>query len=110
VHAARRLSVRRVRDVPPGAFDPPPEVDSMVVALEPHAAPPFGVRDERVWRAVVDGTFQQRRKKLRNTLPGAVAALGVPREKALAAAAPWADRRPEELSPAEFAALADAVS
>lgn len=108
VHAARWVRVEKVRDVPPGAFDPPPKVDSMVVALEPHAEPPFAVADEALWRAVVDGSFQQRRKQLRNTVPAAVAALGVPRDAALAALAALGleQERPEQVAPATFAALA----
>ncbi len=107
VHAARQVAVRKVRDVPPGAFDPPPAVDSIVVALEPHAAPPFAVADERLWTAVVDGAFQQRRKQMRNTIPPAVAGLGVPKEKAMAAldAMGLASERPEQVAPERFAEL-----
>ncbi|MEA3190757.1 MAG: rRNA (adenine1518-N6/adenine1519-N6)-dimethyltransferase [Thermoplasmata archaeon] len=107
VHASRWVEVRHVRDVPPGAFDPPPAVDSMVVALVPHPAAPFAVADERLWTAVVDGSFQQRRKQLRNTVPPAVAALGVSKEKALAAleAMGLSSERPEQVAPARFAEL-----
>lgn len=107
VHAARWVAVSKVRDVPPGAFDPPPEVDSLVVRLDPHAAPPFAVADEALWAAAVDGSFQQRRKQMRNTVPAAVAGLGVPREAALAAldALGLASERPEQVAPATFAAL-----
>ncbi|MEK6985401.1 MAG: 16S rRNA (adenine(1518)-N(6)/adenine(1519)-N(6))-dimethyltransferase RsmA [Candidatus Thermoplasmatota archaeon] len=112
VHASRQVAVRKVRDVPPGAFDPPPKVDSMVVALEPHAAPPFAVADERLWRAVVDGSFQQRRKQMRNTVPPAVASLGVPLAKALAAleALGLAAERPEQVAPATFAKLVESLA
>jgi 16S rRNA (adenine1518-N6/adenine1519-N6)-dimethyltransferase len=112
VHAARWCRATRVRDVPPGAFDPPPRVDSMVVRMEPHPQPPFAVRDEALWRAAVDGTFQRRRKQLRNSLPAALAGAGVPREAALAAleALGWQERRPENLAPAEFALLVDRVA
>jgi 16S rRNA (adenine1518-N6/adenine1519-N6)-dimethyltransferase len=107
VHAARWVRVAKVRDVPPGCFDPPPKVDSMVVALEPHAAPPFAVADERLWTAVVDGAFQQRRKQLRNTVPAAVVGRGVSKGSALAALEGMglASERPEQVAPATFAAL-----
>jgi len=109
VQAARWCRVTRLRDVPPGAFDPPPRVDSMVVVFEPHAKPPFEVQDERVWQAVLDGTFQRRRKQLRNSLPAAVGGIGVSAAVALEALASrgWESRRPENLAPAEFAALAN---
>lgn len=107
VHAARLVDVKKVRDVPPGAFDPPPKVDSIVVSLTPHAAPPFEVVNEKVWTAVVDGSFQQRRKQLRNTIPPAVAGMGIPPEKSLAVLAEMgiASERPEQIAPAIFADL-----
>ncbi len=107
VYAARRVSVRRLRDVPPGAFDPPPKVRSTVVVLEPHKESPFLVANEKLWRAVVDGAFGQRRKQLRNTLPGAVASHGIPRDRTLAVldTLDLANQRPEALAPETFASL-----
>jgi 16S rRNA (adenine1518-N6/adenine1519-N6)-dimethyltransferase len=107
VHAARWVATEWVRDVHPEAFDPPPKVDSMVVRLVPHPTPPFEVKDEALWRAVVDGSFQQRRKQMRNTVPPAVAGLGVAKPDALAAleALGLASERPEQVAPATFAAL-----
>lgn len=112
VHAARWVATEWVRDVHPEAFDPPPKVDSMVVRLAPHSAPPFEVEDEALWRAVVDGSFQQRRKQMRNTVPAAVAGLGVPKEAAMAAldALSLSSERPEQVAPATFAALADRLA
>jgi 16S rRNA (adenine1518-N6/adenine1519-N6)-dimethyltransferase len=108
VHAARWVEAAKVRDVAPGCFEPPPKVDSIILALRPHAAPPFAVPDEAVWRAVVDGSFQQRRKQMRNTVPGAVAGLGVPVAKAGAVLEEMglASERPERVEPAMFAELA----
>ncbi|MES2154495.1 MAG: 16S rRNA (adenine(1518)-N(6)/adenine(1519)-N(6))-dimethyltransferase RsmA [bacterium] len=111
VQAARWCRVTPVRDVAPGAFNPPPRVDSMVVALQPHATPPFAVDDERVWQAVLDGTFQRRRKQLRNSLPAAVGGIGIPQDHTLATLdnLGWTTRRPENLSPREFAELGNAL-
>lgn len=108
VHAARWVATEWVRDVHPEAFDPPPKVDSMVVRLLPHAQPPFEVKDEALWRAVVDGSFQQRRKQMRNTVPGAVAGHGVQGDHALKILESMglASERPEQVPPATFAALA----
>jgi 16S rRNA A1518/A1519 N6-dimethyltransferase RsmA/KsgA/DIM1 with predicted DNA glycosylase/AP lyase activity len=85
-------------------------VRSAVVRITPHATPPFVV-DDRVWRAVVDGTFRVRRKKLRNSLPAAVAGIGIRADAAARALAGLgiADARPETLSPAAFAALCHAL-
>jgi ribosomal RNA small subunit methyltransferase A len=107
VHAARWVTTSKVRDVPPGAFDPPPKVDSMVVRLVPHAQEPFEVADERLWTAVVDGSFQQRRKQMRNTVPPAVAGHTKARDAALAAldGLALASERPEQVAPRVFAEL-----
>jgi len=67
-----RLAVTRCFDVPPGAFSPPPRVDSSVVRLIPHAQPPVGVRDPTRFAQVVRAAFAQRRKTLRNSLHGVV--------------------------------------
>ncbi len=110
VHAARWIKAEHLLDVPPGAFDPPPKVDSAVIRLTPHATPPFIVADEALWTKVVDGSFNQRRKKMRNTVPPVVADR-VPREKALAAldALGLADLRPEDVPAADFAKLVTAL-
>lgn len=109
VQASRWCRITRLRDVPAGAFNPPPRVESMLVVLEPHAKPLFEVRDERVWQAVLDGTFQRRRKQLRNSLPAAVGGVGIPFDVAVAALEKrgWLERRPENLAPGEFAVLAN---
>jgi 16S rRNA (adenine1518-N6/adenine1519-N6)-dimethyltransferase len=83
-----------------GAFQPPPAVDSAVVRLIPHAADPFPLPDRVRFARVVAAAFSMRRKTLRNSLRG----LAGP--EAFEAAGIAADRRPETLSPAEFAKLA----
>ena len=59
-------------DVEPGAFDPPPEVVSSVVRLEPLPAGTYAIRDERQLSRLVAQAFSQRRKTLRNSLAGLV--------------------------------------
>lgn len=56
--------------VPPGAFLPPPKVESSVVRLEiaNHQRPQ--VKDEKLFFAVVKAAFGQRRKTLANALHG----------------------------------------
>ncbi|MHB8633255.1 MAG: 16S rRNA (adenine(1518)-N(6)/adenine(1519)-N(6))-dimethyltransferase RsmA [Thermoplasmatota archaeon] len=112
VHARRWCEVTRVRDVAAGCFDPPPRVESMVLKLTPHPVPPFEVADEKVWRAVVDGSFLHRRKQLGNSLPPAVAGFGIDRTAALGAltALGWSNLRPENLEAHQFAALANALA
>ena len=56
--------------VPPGAFRPPPKVDSAVVRLVPKLAEQVGVADPKRLADVVRAAFGQRRKTLRNALSG----------------------------------------
>ena len=56
--------------VPPGAFRPPPKVDSAVARLVPRAASDIGIADHRRFEEVVRAAFGQRRKTLRNALGG----------------------------------------
>jgi len=96
--------------VPPGAFSPPPQVDSAVLHLRARTAPPVPVADARRLRAVVRAAFAQRRKSLANALAGG---LGLPAERARAVLAELRidpTRRAETLSLAEFARLAATVA
>lgn len=55
-------------DVPPGAFTPPPKVDSAVVRLVPRPTGEAGVKDAAHFARTVAAAFSQRRKTLRNAL------------------------------------------
>lgn len=55
-------------DVPPGAFRPPPKVDSSVVRLTPLAADARPAVDAQRLQALVKAAFAQRRKTLSNAL------------------------------------------
>jgi 16S rRNA (adenine1518-N6/adenine1519-N6)-dimethyltransferase len=93
VNAQRRANIEIIARVPPGAFDPPPRVDSAIVRITPRP-PAFDV--PRNFDSVVERAFSQRRKKISNTLGS----------KEI----PFADKRPEELSPEEFALVARSLS
>lgn len=54
--------------VPPGAFRPPPKVDSAIVRLLPRAPSEIGIADPAVFSRIVKASFGQRRKTLRNAL------------------------------------------
>ncbi len=62
--------VRKLFEVAPGAFYPPPKVDSAVVQLQPHLVPPVRVIEFSCFEQVVSQAFAQRRKTLRNALQG----------------------------------------
>jgi 16S rRNA (adenine1518-N6/adenine1519-N6)-dimethyltransferase len=97
--------VKRLLTLPPGAFRPAPQVHSALVQLRFHPPDP-PVLDLALFRALVQAVFTRRRKTLGNALaayPGAGADVATragidPR------------RRPETLTIAEFARLADLIS
>ena len=62
------LDVEPLFDVPPEAFDPPPEVMSAVVRLDPLPSGSFEIEDDRALSTLVATAFMQRRKTLRNAL------------------------------------------
>lgn len=93
--------VEKLFNVAPGAFRPPPKVDSSVVRLTPHAVPPVEVRDPQRFAQIVQAAFSQRRKVLRNTLKGLVGA------EIMQALGIDPGRRAETLTLTEFAALAN---
>ena len=98
--------VRVALRVPPGAFRPPPKVDSAVLELRPLRAPRVELADERRFQAVVRAAFAQRRKTLANAL---AAGLGLSVAGVRAAAAAGGidpGRRAETLDIKDFAELA----
>lgn len=99
-----RFAMEKLFDVPAAAFDPAPKVESAVVRLMPLSPLPHPARDESVFSSVVARAFGQRRKTLRNTLKGVVAA----DELARLGINPGA--RAQELSVADFVRIADAVA
>ena len=101
--------VRVAFSVSPGAFRPPPQVDSAVIHLRALPAPPVAVADPGGFRTVVLAAFSQRRKTLANALASGLR-LPVGRLKdVLAATGIDPARRAETLSLAEFARLAEAL-
>jgi 16S rRNA (adenine1518-N6/adenine1519-N6)-dimethyltransferase len=89
--------------VPPGAFTPPPKVDSAVVLMKPLGADRPRAMDEELFGKIVMAAFSQRRKTLRNAVRALV------NDEAFVKAGIDPQRRGETLSVAEFIALADAA-
>ena len=67
VRTAVFADARRLFDVKPGAFRPPPKVDSAVVLLEPRAQP-LPVEDAEAFVRFVGQCFRHKRKTIRNNL------------------------------------------
>ncbi len=92
--------------VGPGAFRPPPRVDSAVLRLVPLPAATVAVQDPARFERLVRSAFQQRRKMLRNGLRPLVADV----DGLLARVGIDGSARPETLSVAQFIALANALA
>lgn len=93
----------------PGAFYPPPEVESAVLRIDRHPRPPVEVEDREMFFRLVRAGFTHPRKQLANSL---AAGLGVsPSEAARLLAAAGIDPRvrAERLSLADWARLARAL-
>lgn len=88
-----RFKMKKLFNVSKGAFRPPPKVESALVRLEP--LPEIMRIDDDLLRKA----FSARRKTLRNALPGVdLASLGID-----------AGLRPENLSPADYARIAETI-
>jgi 16S rRNA (adenine1518-N6/adenine1519-N6)-dimethyltransferase len=88
-------------NVAPGAFQPPPKVDSAVIRLTPRTE--LAVEDPEAFLGFVSHCFRQKRKTLRNNLAGTF-----PPETY--EGLPEISRRAEQLTVAEFVDLYRAVT
>lgn len=91
-------------DVPPEAFEPKPKVDSAVVRLVPYSQSPFDVVAVEQLEPLVASAFAMRRKTLTNNLKGIISVeqlmeLNIDGQK-----------RPEQISVAEYVQLAKFIS
>ncbi len=96
---------RRLFDVPPRAFVPPPKVTSTLVRLTPRPHP-LAPADADALGRVVAAAFGQRRKMLRASLKS----LGTDPERLLAAAKVAPTARAEEIGVEGFCAIARAFA
>ena len=95
--------------VGPGAFNPPPKVQSAVIRLTRNSRTSLGC-DEKLFRTVVKTAFGQRRKTLRNSLKPLIRQAQGPQGQDSASspdisANPVFDLRPERLSVEDFIAM-----
>lgn len=105
-----RAVPRILARIPPGAFLPPPAVESSLVELRPRARPAVDAPGEETFFRVVASGFAQRRKTLHNSL---ASVLGLPRDvvaRALGDAGIDPRARAETLDLAAFARLAWALA
>jgi 16S rRNA (adenine1518-N6/adenine1519-N6)-dimethyltransferase len=102
-----RISV--LRTVSRDAFEPPPDVESAVLLLEPRRERALRPDEEdELWR-LVQAAFRERRKMLHNVLARQLPLPAARVAAALDAAGIAPDRRPQTLSVAEWLTLLSAI-
>ncbi|TRY30596.1 16S rRNA (adenine(1518)-N(6)/adenine(1519)-N(6))-dimethyltransferase RsmA [Aliiglaciecola sp. M165] len=104
VMAQYHCQVIPVLHVPPGAFTPPPKVESAVVRLVPHKEKPVQVKSEKMLNQVCATAFNQRRKTIRNSLKKLIS------EENLQDLGISPENRAENLTLADFAKIADSIT
>lgn len=95
--------VEALFEVPPGAFEPAPAVESGLLRIAPYATPPVRAHDDGLLAQIVADAFAQRRKTLRNTLKRLCSI------DTIEAAGIDPGARAESLSVGDFVALANQV-
>ena len=93
-----RFRMKKLFTVAPGAFRPPPKVESAVVRMEPVAENELGEVDKKVFANLVRRAFSARRKTLRNALGLQAADFEALRLDP--------KLRPENLSPSDYVRIA----
>jgi len=86
------------RVVPAELFEPPPKVDSQIVALKKRDQPLFTNLDTALFFKVVKAGFSERRKKLRSSLSGGLQISKEEADKLLAKAGISGEKRAQELN------------
>ena len=94
-------NVSKLIDVPPGAFNPPPAVDSAVVRLRPREPDDIPAHTPENLAQIVSMAFAQRRKTLRNNLRAVL------NEEQIASTGIKASVRAETLSVIDFCRLSE---
>lgn len=91
--------------VPPGAFNPPPKVESAVIRIDPRPDPVISESEEASYQRFVIDAFGMRRKQLRRVLRSIWSLSAEAADEILARCDIDPTVRPETLTPADFARL-----
>lgn len=112
IMAQTQAQCRRLFDIRPTNFIPPPEVDSSCIRLDLIPAPDMHIDDFALFSKLVKAAFGQRRKTVRNALLGSktLGMTGSFLDNALSAAHIDPERRAETLLIQDYIALANYVS
>ncbi len=112
VVAQQQAEVQLLDKVPKTMFYPQPEVDSIILLLKPWLKKPFEVKDSAQFMRLVKWLFTQRNKKIAKALtPFLKSAFKLSKQDAekIAQQMPFQEKRPRELPPKDFGAIADAL-
>lgn len=96
-------TVEHLFDIPKDAFKPKPKVHSSFVRLIPHTKPPYPAKNFSVFSNLVRDAFNKRRKMIKNSLDHLI------NEEMLKQLQIDPQKRPEDLSVAEYTALANSL-
>ena len=99
--------------VPRSMFYPPPEVNSIIVRLRPRSNKLFEIKDPAFFERLVKWLFTQRNKKLSKALAPFIrdnCKLSKQEANKLSLSLPYHDKRPREMAPIDFGAVANALS
>ena len=101
---------RFVARVPPGAFSPPPKVDSAILAMEPRPNPLITPSEQKRFSEMVIAAFGLRRKQMRRVVRTLADLPPDAADVILASVDIDPESRPETLTPEAFVSLFRAVT
>jgi len=113
VVAYHYVEVELLDDIPRWMFYPPPEVDSVIVRLKPKKPPPFTLKNEALFKQLVQSLFTRRNRKVRNAVSlfmKGTHAITAGNTIKIVDSLPFRDKRVRELAPEDFGALANALA
>ena len=105
VNVSALASAETLFRVAPGAFSPPPSVDSAVVRITPRTSPAVSPDEEEPFRLFVQQAFGMRRKQMRRVVRALLSVSASRADELLAAAGIDPEARPETLTAQQFATL-----
>jgi 16S rRNA (adenine1518-N6/adenine1519-N6)-dimethyltransferase len=103
--ASEFYKIKQVMQLPPGAFSPPPRVDSSVLMFSLLREPLIEVQDRALYEKILLCAFSNKRKMIKNSLRSLI-----PKELAddvLLKCGILSDQRPEKIDIRQYAKLAD---
>jgi len=112
VVASQQAQSELLDAVPKDCFYPQPEVDSVILRLKQWCPKPFQPKNPALFVQLTKWLFTQRNKKLAKAAAPFLRShlkMSKPQSEEVAAKLPFHDRRPRELEPKDFGAIADAL-